>query len=398
MDKPHIVHILGTMGMGGAQKVVLELATNSCLSDYKHSVVCLLSDKGEFWDLFRSRDISVVECPALWPHSTPIPSYRINRWLRQRLFSIFGLRLAASLKNLKPDLVNNHLVTYSLIQARVTTERLKIPWIWTVHGLYKSRGILDDSQLHKIVERVNQSNAAIVGVSKAVLDDLDVYDGIKDNKLFVIGNPISSEILEAPPKKRIIQWHRDYSIPDSAIVFGTAARLIEVKRIDLFISAAAQLLQMGQEAYFLVAGEGPIKNKLQMQIDQLGIGKHFQLIGYVSDMPAFLRELDVFVLPSVSESFSMAIVEACAVGIPCIATNVGGIPEMLGDGTGIVIRPESITDLVEAMREMLKSEVRVKYSKTTTHIKNRFSSEAIGRQYRSLYDKLIVENNKEAGL
>ena len=395
MDKLHIVHILGTMGMGGAQKVVLELATNPWLSDYKHSVVCLLSDKGEFRNLFIEKDISVVECAVLWPHSTPIPSYRINRWLRQRLASTFGLRLTATLKNLKPDLVNNHLVVHSFVQAKVTTERLKIPWVWTVHGLYKSRGILDSSQLKQIVGQVNQSNAAIVGVSKAVLDDLDIYSNVEGNKLFVIGNPVSPESFEVPAKKQITQWRRDYSIPESAIVFGTAARLIEVKRIDLFISAAAQLLQMDQEAYFVIAGEGPLKNKLQMQINQLGIEKYFRLVGYVSDMPAFLRALDVFVLTSVSEAFPMAIVEACAVGVPCIATNVGGIPEILEDGAGIIVQPEFVTDLVYAMGKMLESEVRAKYSKTTTHIKNHFSSETISKQYKSLYDQLIVNNHKK---
>jgi len=113
------------------------------------------------------------------------------------------------------------------------------------------------------------------------------------------------------------------------------------------------------------------------------------LVGYQSDMVQFWREVDVAVVSSDSEGLPMALLEACASGVPCIATRVGGIPEVLGDGSGILVEPGSKEALAEAMEEMMDERVRSEYGKRAREVAKRFSINKTVEQYNNLYQELL---------
>ena len=148
-------------------------------------------------------------------------------------------------------------------------------------------------------------------------------------------------------------WRARLAIPSGAILFGSAGRLVNEKAYEVFVDAAACLVRAGAEIHFAIAGDGPLRDTLAAEISRRGLSERFHLVGYEPDIRAYLAQLDVFVLASRSEAFPLALVEALAAGRPCIGTNVGGIPEMLGDGGGLIVPPESPERLSEAMRMML---------------------------------------------
>jgi len=128
---------------------------------------------------------------------------------------------------------------------------------------------------------------------------------------------------------------------------------------------------------------------LEEQIDRLGLRGRVHLVGYQSDMVQFWHEVDVAVISSDSEGLPMVLLEACASGVPCIATRVGGIPEVLGDGSGILVEPGSKEALAEAMEKMLDEKVRDEYRKRSKEVAKKFSIDRTAKQYDKLYQELL---------
>lgn len=388
-NKPHIIHILGTLGMGGAQAMVLRLATHPELQDYRHSIVCVIARQGEFLEVCAEYGIPVYECPLRWPTSTPIPSYHFNKWLRNHLYFTFPRRMAHLLKRIDASLVHTHVTAKVSLQAQAVLQRADMPWIWTLHGLYRSRGE-DTSDWKRTVDLINRSSGAITAVSQAALDELSAEAVLDSCRSSVIPNGIDASEF-SPSLNRDPAWRRQWNIPSDAVVFGAAGRLIDVKRHVLFIEAASELVGQEEAAHFVIAGEGPLRKTLEEHIQELGLASRFHLVGYQADMPRFLREIDVMVLSSASEGFGNTLIEACATGVPCVATAVGGVPEILQNGAGILVEPGSSRALVEAMKCMLRPEVRAGYAEQTRAVAEHYSIDAVSKQYDVLYRGLLSE-------
>jgi glycosyltransferase involved in cell wall biosynthesis len=166
----------------------------------------------------------------------------------------------------------------------------------------------------------------------------------------------------------------------------------EVEAHWAFVSAAALLVRHSPAAHFVVAGEGELRRSLKDQIERLGLNGRFHLIGEVRDMPAFYRELDVFVMPSISEGFGIAMVEALASGLPCIVSRVGGAPEVLMDGGGILTEPASPESLGAAMQQMLSKDIRGRYASQAVNIARRFSMDSAAGEFARIYSQLLDQS------
>jgi glycosyltransferase involved in cell wall biosynthesis len=118
------------------------------------------------------------------------------------------------------------------------------------------------------------------------------------------------------------------------------ANLRKIKGLDVLIDASAAILQRFPDARFQLIGDGPERRALASRAAALGVGGAFRFAGVTDDVPARLADTDIFVLPSRSESFPNAILEAMAAGLPIVASGVGGILELIADGrTGWLVPP-----------------------------------------------------------
>jgi glycosyltransferase involved in cell wall biosynthesis len=134
----------------------------------------------------------------------------------------------------------------------------------------------------------------------------------------------------------------------------TAARLDEVKGIDVLIEAAAKVLAEGLDAHFVVAGEGPLKPKLKSLASKLGIEGRVCFLGFRDDVEELMAACDVAALPSRYEPFGMPAAEAGACSKPVVASRVGGLREVVVDGeTGLLVKPGDADELAEALRKLL---------------------------------------------
>ena len=138
-------------------------------------------------------------------------------------------------------------------------------------------------------------------------------------------------------------------------VFGFAARIEEGKGPLALVGALAELNHSGGSALVRMAGTGPQLQEVKTRVRALNLGEACKFVGFYTEplgRSAFMRSLDVFVLPSLAEGTPNSIIEAMAHGLPVIATEIGGIPDLLSTDSGILVPPGDTAALTEAMRRL----------------------------------------------
>ena len=169
-----------------------------------------------------------------------------------------------------------------------------------------------------------------------------------------------------------------------------------VKGHDVFVRAAAIVARRFPAARFSIAGEvlePDFYAELNALARQLGIAERLTFAGGVTDLPVFLRDADLFVLPSRSEGFSNAIIEAMAAALPVVATDVGGNAEAIVDGiTGRIVPPENSDALAAAILDLLENPdaARAMGQAGRRRVEERFTTEAMMRQLTDAYQSLLA--------
>ena len=135
----------------------------------------------------------------------------------------------------------------------------------------------------------------------------------------------------------------------------SVGRLEEVKGHDVLVEAFARVQDRVPDAQLLIVGDGSRRGALQDMVADLGVGESVRFEGGLDPgaVRDRLREADVFALPSRSEGLSNALLEALATGVPAVASGVGGIPEVLGQGGGVMVPPEDAAALAGALADLL---------------------------------------------
>lgn len=386
-NRPHVVHILGSLNAGGAPRLVYNLIARED-RDFQHSVVWILSGSGRFHALFKRMGIPLYSCPVYWPRFDWLPSYRLGKWMRLHSMWTFPLRLAFLLKRVRAEVVHTHISFNITLQLKAFIQYLNLPIIWSLHEMFRYNGTTT-SDLDNAVRRIlDWEKGAIIGVSRAVLEDVIGSLNVARHRAGVIYNGIPLEEFSQEGKKKEGLRH-EWGIPEGALVYGSAGRLVPVKRFDLLIQAFHQVASVYPNAHLVIAGEGTLHTQLQQMVQDLGLTDNAHLIGFQSDMAAFWANVDVAVTSSDSEGLPMALLEACATGLPCIATRVGGIPEVLRDGAGILVEPGNTDALANAMIALTDPNKRSEFSQRARAVAKYFSIENTIRQYSALYHELL---------
>lgn len=204
---------------------------------------------------------------------------------------------------------------------------------------------------------------------------------------FLAGRPITTILPGiAIPPMRIAEPAR----PCTPFTIGIAARLHPVKRHRDAIAALAILRQQGVSCRLVLAGQGPMDAALRSLSD----GDDVRFDGHVDDMAAWFASIDAFLLPSDHEGTPLALLEACAAGLPCIATRVGGIAAAVGDAALLVPRrnPHAIA---AAINQLVPSpELRARLSCAARSRAEQLSLETMMVQYRDLYESCRATSDR----
>ena len=228
----------------------------------------------------------------------------------------------------------------------------------------------------------NRQVDGVVAISRKIADLL-VEGGVRSEKIRLI----HSGIDPAPFEKR------DASAADAGpMVIGTVAVLEERKGHRFLLEAAALLKQQGHRLKYRLAGEGSERRRLRQLVLEKGLQEDVEFTGFVSDIPAFLSAIDIFVLPSLYEGLGVAVLEAMAAGKAVVATRAGGLPELVDDTiTGVLVPQQDSRALARAIETLIlqMALVRRMGARGRERVLRHFTMEQMAKKNEDYYYELL---------
>lgn len=177
------------------------------------------------------------------------------------------------------------------------------------------------------------------------------------------------------------------------IVVGVAAVLEERKGHRFLLEAARQLKARGCNITYRIAGEGSLRKALEQTALRLGLKEDVEFLGFVTDMPGFLTNVDIVVLPSLLEGLGVSVLEAMAAGKAVIASRVGGLPELVIDGiTGFLVEPRDVEGLAHAIAKLAGDRMLLQEmgQKGKQRLEKNFTMQRMARENEGYYYDLLA--------
>jgi glycosyltransferase involved in cell wall biosynthesis len=197
----------------------------------------------------------------------------------------------------------------------------------------------------------------VVVNSRAAGCDLDSLKSGSRRRIDVLPNCIDLQEFETRLSPGEVR--RELGLSSRSIVIGALGNLRPEKDLETFLLAARGILDAIPSAEFLVIGDGPAGDKLKLLADDLHLSDSVRFLGERSDVPDLLATLDILVMSSYSESLPNAILEAMAMGKPVVATNVGGVPELVEEGeTGFLVPPRDPKAIADRVLSLCRDSAR----------------------------------------
>jgi len=338
MKKLSVFHLVEDLKTGGAERVIADIVEGLDRKRFEARVWCLARG-GETADELLEKGVE-VRILGIWSYHNPLNIIRLSRLLKKE----------------KPDIVHTHGYFASVI-GRLAAKKAGLPIIIThVHSTYweyKKRHLLIERYLSRCTHR-------IICCSEAVKNFVTGHEKIKEDKTVVIYNGVDEERFlplqdPSPARARL-------GIDRESPVVGTVSSLTPHKGQKYLIQAAAKIREKYPATRFLIVGDGPLRQSLEEQALGLSLQSSLIFTGARRDIPDLLSLMDIFVLPSSSrEGLGIAIIEGMAMEKPTVATDIGGIPEVVQDGeTGLLVRPGDSAALAKAIIELIDNPDRAK--------------------------------------
>ncbi|MCZ8204095.1 glycosyltransferase [Gemmatimonas sp.] len=367
-DEPHVVHVVETLGMGGMERAIATLCRTLRARQIRTSVIAM-KQLGAVAEELRDMGIPV--------HLAGVPVSPPDYFAWRRLVPV--------LREVRPTVVHTHNsapLIYGAPSAR---------WCGVRRIVHTDHGRVLPGRRHiMIAERCAASVVgAMVAVSAPLAEQLAAHLHIGPHKLHVIANGVNAvaPVTAALREQTRSRW---FGRTDGPIV-GLAARLVWEKGLNVLLAAWPQVLAAHPRARLLIGGDGPERTALETIVAQQALGGSVHMPGMVSDMAAFYSALDVFVLPSVSEGLPLALLEAMSMGLPIVASAVGGMPAALGPSlAGILVPPSDAAALARALCETLDGLGRADGAvalgaRARATFTREFTADAMTSAYMSLY-------------
>ncbi len=277
------------------------------------------------------------------------------------------------------DVLHTHLFLPGILARFRRVFDSGFRWVHTVH--YDGYDGLSFPKLRRWIDNrwVFPATDCLIAVSDRVAEGLPAIPQVQ-----VIPNAV--------PLGRIARFRSAGGSAD--VVIGCLSMLRAEKGIDDLISAMAILVESGESVRLRIAGDGPERQRLQALASELGVDGHVEFSGYISDLDAFYSGLDLYVQPSRTESFGLATLDALRFGLPIVASWVGNLPALLGDGDFGRLIPRTSdphsTDLAQGIREALQDleSGSAHAERGRLHWAKRLSPDAMDAAHLRIYDEV----------
>ncbi|XSG86389.1 MAG: TIGR03088 family PEP-CTERM/XrtA system glycosyltransferase [Methylohalobius sp. ZOD2] len=375
MAPPLIVHVIHRLGVGGLENGLVNLINHLPEEKYRHAIVCLTES-----DVFKQRIRREVEI------------YEFHKRAGQDI-GLYG-KIFKLFKQLRPAIV--HTRNLATLECQLPAWLAGVPI--RIHGEH-GWDVFDPDGTNAKYRWLRRAFRplihAYIPLSRQLEDYLVTRVKVTPRKITRICNGVDTVKFHPSKAGRAAIPGCPFSDPDSVRI-GTVGRMHGVKDQTSLVKAFIRLLESRPElktkARLIAVGDGPLRQGCIDLLEQAGMQELAWLPGERGDIPTILRGLDVFVLPSRAEGISNTILEAMATGLPVIATEVGGNPEL--------VRHEVSGDLVPVADPDAMAAVLVRYVESETlrsqcgeaglrRVQADFSLAAMVDQYQRIYDNCL---------
>lgn len=363
--KLKVMQLLYTMSHGGAERLALTILDGS--RDMVQGSVCGVFGQGG---------------PLVEPtEALGLPHYSIDAGSVGKLKALWNLYRI--FKKEQVDIVHlqaGALLVYAYLPAKLAGAKI----VYTEHAKFS---IQTKPKVRMLIKTLAPLTDAITTVSQDLLRFFNEYLGIPKSSMECIPNAVDTDRF-TPDGGSV----RGELIPEDKLIFGSVARMTEAKDHGNLLRAFKMVLDGRDDIHLALVGDGETREEVETMIAEYELQDSVLMLGRQEAIPEFLRAMDIFVLPSKREGAPISVLEAMACGIPVIATDVGGVSEIVKDRiNGCVVPPEDHDSLAEAMRWMVENQDKRQAlaSEGLGTISADYSNTAMSERYKALYKRVV---------
>jgi glycosyltransferase involved in cell wall biosynthesis len=343
-EKTKVVLVIAESGLGGGPSHVLGLLRHLDQSKFRLFLICPKGDLAE--EAKKSGGVTVV-----------------NLSMRSKFDWQAGLRLREEIRKIQalddpfgPMVVHSHGTRAGLFCA-LYPARDGVRFVYTEHRWnsdYRLKNPLNNWLQKIFLVKIYRQQDLIIGVSRSVRDFV-VGNGISPEKVKIVPNAIEEE--QGTRNKVQIKKVRE---ANRAPVIGTIGNLNFQKGQSYLIDAMAEVVRQYPLATLEIIGEGAERQNHESRIKNHGLEKNIALMGKQKDVYKHMNHWDLFVLPSVAETFGIVLLEAMSAGLPIIATKIGGVVDIVENGkTAILVKAKDPSALAKAITRLLSDSAKM---------------------------------------
>jgi len=365
--KIHVLHLIGSTGLYGAERWILALMRALDPDSIQSTLINLVDNENEVSEVVvaaRRRGLTAMDFYT-GGRFNPLSAIRMARWAREQHVSIIHGH------GFKSDFFG-YLAGRLAGCAVMTT-----PHGWSVE---KNRKL----QLYEKLDRVLFRFMDLVCPLS-----IELIAGLKSSvdatKLRLVLNGVDIDEVRAA-----LSTNRSQT---EYFVIGYIGRLVTLKNLETLLASFHMLTADKPKVRLMIVGDGPERENLENQAQQLGIREHIEFLGFREDAVAFLKEFDVFVLPSLSEGIPRCIMEAMAASLPVVASDIPGNRNLVSHGeTGLLFTVGDSRTLADKIRYMMDHPAAAREMALCgkRKVEAEYSNRRMARVYTALYQELLA--------
>ena len=388
-SKPKILFLGTQIAVGGAQSMML--SQTAWFYEQGYPVTAAF-----FYDKHNLHE--------KWQAENQFPILNFNGWRYGGSTLSNAWRLVGALWRFYRFLLDNNITAIETFTPHSDLIGLPVAWLAGVPvrvGCYQGIiHIMPSWQAWLHARLINtRVVTGFVGVSRQMVE-LAVKAGIQSDKIVMIPNAVNvlEPEIEVELRSHREKIRRELCVPDGGVLTITSARLDREKGHIYLLQAIHQVVESYPKVIFAFAGDGYLRPDLEKQAEDLGILKHVRFLGNRFDMPALMRAADIFILPSLAEGLSLALLEAMTAGLPVVATKVQGSSDVIFHGqSGFLVPPADSGALKDAIIQCLQKpqnwDSLGQHGRDT--ILANYTIERICQRYEAYFQELIDSSQKD---
>ncbi|HAT41967.1 MAG TPA: glycosyltransferase [Rheinheimera sp.] len=367
MKKLRVLHVTFDMAIGGTEQVIRQLVLNLPSTEFTNEIFCIDGKVGAVGEALAATGISIHQAAR-----------------RGGLDKTLIRTLRQTIREGQFDVVHCHQYTpwvYGWFAAWGTKAKV----IFTEHGRFFPDRYRGKALPLNVLMALTTS--AITAISSATRDALAKYEWVPKFKVKVVYNGIQPL---HPDTTHVSALRQELNIEPHHLVLGTVARLDPVKNQSMMLRAFANVVAEYPDARLIIVGDGPSRQQLEALAKELAIHHRIVFTGFRTNVADYLALIQIYLLSSHTEGTSMTLLEAMHLGLPCVATAVGGNPEIVLHGqTGLLSPDDDAETFARCIKRLLASVAESQQfgRNGMARFNEFFSVEQMVMQYRSLYFK-----------